>query len=48
MAAFVDRPAIMFVVLLALFVAAVAFRAFVLKRLAPLSDEERDDFNIVH
>src|ERR1700710_2674104 len=47
MAAFVDRPAIMFVVLLALFVAAVGFGALVLRRIARLSDEERDDFNIV-
>jgi len=47
MARFVDRPALMFVVLLVLLVGAVVFGALVLRRLIVLPDEERDDFNIV-
>lgn len=47
LARFVDRPALMFIVLLVLLVAAVAFGAIVLRRIVVLSDEERDDFNIV-
>ncbi|GAB7524877.1 bestrophin-like domain [Paraburkholderia sp. 2C] len=47
MAAFVSHPAVLFVVLLALFVGAVAFGAHVLRRVAPLPEEDREDFNIV-
>jgi len=47
MAAFVAHPAILFIVLVGLFVASVAFGAFVLRRIAMLGDDERDDFNIV-
>jgi FtsH-binding integral membrane protein len=47
MAAFVDHPAILFVVLFALLIVAVAFGVFGLRRLAPLRDDERDDFNAV-
>jgi hypothetical protein len=47
MAAFVAHPAVLFVVLLALFVGAVAFGAHVLRRVAVLPDREREDFNIV-
>jgi hypothetical protein len=47
MEGFVDHPAVLFVVLLALFIASVAFGAFVLRRIAPLPDDERDDFTVV-
>ncbi|MBN3752300.1 hypothetical protein G3N95_05075 [Paraburkholderia sp. Tr-20389] len=47
MAAFVDHPAILFVALLALFIGAVAFGAFILRRVLPLPTDERDDFNVV-
>jgi hypothetical protein len=47
MTAFVDRPGVLFIVLLILFIAAVALGAFVLRRLAVLPAEDRDDFNIV-
>ncbi|WP_250516357.1 hypothetical protein [Caballeronia sp. INDeC2] len=47
MAGFVDHPAILFVVLFALFIAAVAFGLFFLRRVAPLRDDERDDSNAV-
>jgi FtsH-binding integral membrane protein len=47
MAAFVDHPAILFVVLFVLLIAAVAFGIFILRRVAPLHDDERDDFNAV-
>ncbi|CAG4889773.1 bestrophin-like domain [Paraburkholderia saeva] len=47
MAAFVDHPAILFVVLLAVFVAASALGAFVSRHVAPLPDDAREDFNVV-
>ncbi|MDR6201441.1 bestrophin-like domain [Paraburkholderia graminis] len=47
MAAFVDHPAILFLVLFVLFIAAVAFGVFVLRRLSPLHEDERDDFSAV-
>jgi hypothetical protein len=47
MAAFVDHPELLFLVLLVLLVGAVAFGAVVLRRVLVLSNEERDDFNIV-
>jgi hypothetical protein len=47
MAGFVDHPAVLFVVFLALFMVAVAFGAFFLKKVVVLSDRERDDFNLV-
>ena len=47
MAAFIDRPIILFVVLLALLIGAVAFGAFVLRRVAAVPKEEREDFNVV-
>jgi hypothetical protein len=47
MTAFVDRPAVLFVVLLALFVGAVAVGALVLRRLASLPAEDHEDFNII-
>jgi hypothetical protein len=47
MASFIDHPAVLFIVLLALFIAAVAFGAFVLRRIVVLPDEERDDYNVV-
>lgn len=47
MAAFVDYPAVVFVALLTLFAAAVAVGAFVLRRIAVLTDKEREDFNLV-
>lgn len=47
MAAFVDHPAVLFIVLFALFVSAVAFGAFVLRRIAVLSEQDREDFTII-
>lgn len=47
MAAFVDHPAILFVVLFVLLTAAVALGVFVLRRVAPLREDERDDFNAI-
>ncbi|SPB13569.1 hypothetical protein NOV72_00833 [Caballeronia novacaledonica] len=47
MAAFVDHPDVLFVVLLLVFIAAVLFGAFVLRRIAPLPVDERDDFSVV-
>ncbi|SAK79597.1 hypothetical protein AWB79_05062 [Caballeronia hypogeia] len=47
MAAFVDHPAILFLVLFALLLVAVAFGVYVMRRFAPLRDDERDDFNAV-
>jgi hypothetical protein len=44
MAEFVDHPLVMFVVLLALFIGAVAFGAFILRRIIGLPLDERDDF----
>lgn len=47
MARFVAHPAVLFVVLFAFFVAAVAFGAFIRRRIRELSDEERADFGVV-
>ncbi|WP_321798329.1 hypothetical protein [Caballeronia sp. J97] len=47
MTALVDHPAVFFVVLLALFIGAVAFGAFVLRRVAVLPADDRDDFNLI-
>jgi hypothetical protein len=47
MTAFVDHPAVLFIVLLVVFVSAVAFGAFVLRRLVVLPAEDREDFNII-
>ncbi|WP_233832481.1 bestrophin-like domain [Paraburkholderia sp. ZP32-5] len=47
MAAFVAHPAVLFVVLLVLFIGAVAFGARVLRRIVVLPEDDREDFNIV-
>ncbi|SAK84172.1 hypothetical protein AWB76_05810 [Caballeronia temeraria] len=47
MTAFVDHPEVLFVVLLVLFIGAVAFGATVLRRFAMLPAEDREDFNII-
>ncbi|CAB3809614.1 hypothetical protein [Paraburkholderia fynbosensis] len=47
MAAFVDHPAVMLVVLFLVFLGAIAFGTFVLRRLIVLPGEERDDFSVV-
>jgi hypothetical protein len=47
MAAFVDHPEVLFVALLVLLIVAAAFGVLVLRRISPLRDEERDDFNAV-
>ncbi|VXC71376.1 conserved membrane hypothetical protein [Burkholderia sp. 8Y] len=47
MAALVDHPAILFAVLLFIFIVAIASGLFVLRRVSPMRDEERDDFNVV-
>jgi hypothetical protein len=47
MTSFVAHPIVLFVVLLVLFMSAVAFGAFVLRRVARLPEENRDDFNVV-
>lgn len=47
MAAFVDHPAVLFSTLLIIFVAAVAFGAHVVRRVLPLPEDEREEFNIV-
>jgi hypothetical protein len=46
MQAFVDHPAILFVVLLVAFAGAIAFGALALRRASALQSEEREDFNI--
>jgi hypothetical protein len=46
MAAFVAHPAVLFVALLALFIGAVVFGAYVLRRVAVLPEDDREDFNI--
>jgi hypothetical protein len=46
-AAFVDHPAVLFIVLLAIFAGAAAFGAFVLRRRVVLQEEEREDFNLI-
>ena len=47
MAAFVDHPVVLFLVLLVLFIAAAAIGALTQRRLLILRDEDRDDFNVV-
>jgi hypothetical protein len=47
MASFVGHPAILFVVLLVLFIGAVAFGAYVLRRIATIPDDAREDFNVI-
>jgi hypothetical protein len=47
MAAFVAHPAVVFMVLLVLFMGAVAFGAYALRRVALLPEDDREDFNIV-
>lgn len=47
MAAFVDHPAILFLVILVLLIVAVGFGALVLRRIVPLPDEDREDFKVV-
>lgn len=47
MAALVDHPAVLFLVLLVLFTGAVAFGAFVLRRLVELRDDDREDFSLI-
>ncbi|MDR5857656.1 hypothetical protein P9239_02380 [Caballeronia sp. LZ062] len=47
MAALVDHPAILFVVLLAAFIVATAFGVFVLRRVASMREDDREDFNVV-
>ncbi|KXV03357.1 hypothetical protein CR51_17860 [Caballeronia megalochromosomata] len=47
MTTFVDHPEVLFVVLLVLFIGAVAFGAFVLRRFAVLPADDREDFNII-
>jgi hypothetical protein len=47
MKSFVDHPAVLFVVLVLLFSAAVALGAFVLRTRVRLSDDQREDFNVV-
>ncbi|BCQ28432.1 hypothetical protein NK8_66210 (plasmid) [Caballeronia sp. NK8] len=47
MTTFVDYPAVLFVVILALLVGGVAFGAFALRRLVVLLPEDRDDFHII-
>ncbi|CAG9234943.1 conserved membrane hypothetical protein [Paraburkholderia sabiae] len=47
MRAFIDHPAVLFVVLFLLFVAAVVFGAHGLRRIARLPEHDREDFNIV-
>jgi hypothetical protein len=47
MAAFVDHPGVLFVALFLLLVAAVAFGAYVLRRVVVLPDASREDFSIV-
>ena len=47
MAVFVGHPGSLFVVLIVLLIGAVAFGAYVLRRVAPLPEEDREDFNLV-
>ncbi|GAB2924182.1 hypothetical protein GCM10027093_74550 [Paraburkholderia jirisanensis] len=47
MASFVSHPAVLFVILLVLFVGAVALGAYVLRRIATIPDDAREDFNII-
>lgn len=46
MAAFVDHPAVLFIVLLVVLVVAVGLGTY-LRRVLPLRGDERDDFNVV-
>ncbi|MDR5758993.1 hypothetical protein [Caballeronia sp. LZ035] len=47
MTTFVDHPALLFVALLLLLIGAVAFGAYVLRRMAVLPAEDREDFNMI-
>ena len=47
MAALVDYPAVLFVVLFLLFVAAASLGAYVLRPYVKLTPEERDNFNLI-
>jgi hypothetical protein len=47
MAAFVDHPAVLLVVLAVVFIAAVALGAFVLRPRAALTESQREDFKVV-
>ncbi|BEU25878.1 hypothetical protein [Paraburkholderia sp. 22B1P] len=47
MAAFIDHPAYVLIVLLVLFAAAVSFGAFILRRMVVLDDRGREDFNLI-
>ncbi|MBN3760638.1 hypothetical protein [Burkholderia sp. Ac-20365] len=47
MAAFIAHPVVLFVFLVVLFIAAVAFGAYVLRRMLALQEGEREDFNLV-
>ncbi|SAL29907.1 hypothetical protein AWB73_02472 [Caballeronia turbans] len=47
MTAFVDHPEVLFVVLLVLFIGAVAFGAYALRRIAVLPAEDREDLNLI-
>jgi hypothetical protein len=47
MAAFVDHPAVLFLVLLVLLISAVAFGGAVVRRMVALTDKEREDFTVV-
>lgn len=47
MSAFVAHPAVLFAVLLIIFMGAVAFGAYVLRRIAVLPEIDHEDFNIV-
>lgn len=47
MRAFIGHPEVLFIVLLGVFIAAVAFGALVLRRAAPLPDDDRENFNVV-
>jgi hypothetical protein len=47
MMAFVSDPAVLFIVLLVLFIAGLVFGELVLRRLAPLPDDARDSFTVV-
>jgi hypothetical protein len=47
MTGFVAHPAVLFIVMLVLFVGAVAFGAHALRRVAVLPEDDREDFNVV-
>lgn len=47
MVAFIDHPAVLFIVLFCVFVAAVAFGAHILRRVVVLPEVDREDFKIV-